>query len=67
MIMNWLLRRVSDQRSDWSHLLRQKSPVNGQYGASNEGRFVRCEEQDRICHLTRLAQPSHRMCSFHRL
>jgi hypothetical protein len=47
-------------------LLRQKSPINRQYRADDERCFVRCKEQDRLCHLARLAQPSHRMGGSHR-
>ena len=50
-----------------ARLLRQKSPVNGKYRASDEGRLIGGKEQDRLRHLARLAQPSHRVCGFDRL
>ncbi len=48
-------------RSPSARLLRQKSPINGQYDAGDEGRLIGGEEQDRLRNLARLAQSSHRM------
>jgi hypothetical protein len=68
VLSSWLLL-PADAGPLWTPtgLLRQKPPVNRQNRASNEGRFVRGEEQNCLGHLARLAQPSHRMCRFHRL
>jgi len=43
-----------------ARLLRQKSPVNGKYCASDKGRLIGGKEQDRPRHLARLAQPGVR-------